>query len=290
MSRSRASAGTGNRSLTRTLTVVLLVLAALYFLVPLYWLVISSMKTQGALSTINGLLPDFSNFALFDNIASLGSVAGGRFGRWVLNSVIYAVGGAAVATLLSILAGYALAVFVFPGRSRLFELVVAGLIMPTTALALPLFLLFSAVGLNDTYWAVLLPSIVNPFGVYLARIYAAEAVPLEVVEAARLDGASELRIFFEIVSRMLTPATVTIFLVQFVHIWNDFFLPRLVLQDSDLDPLTLGLFQLNVLVERNAGMQMSVITGSMLSVMPLVVLFLALQRYWKAGMTAGALR
>lgn len=290
MSRSRASAGTGNRSLTRTLTVVLLVLAALYFLVPLYWLVISSMKTQGALSTTNGLLPDFSNFALFDNIASLGSVAGGRFGRWVLNSVIYAVGGAAVATLLSILAGYALAVFVFPGRSRLFELVVAGLIMPTTALALPLFLLFSAVGLNDTYWAVLLPSIVNPFGVYLARIYAAEAVPLEVVEAARLDGASELRIFFEIVSRMLTPATVTIFLVQFVHIWNDFFLPRLVLQDSDLDPLTLGLFQLNVLVERNAGMQMSVITGSMLSVMPLVVLFLALQRYWKAGMTAGALR
>lgn len=290
MSRSRASAGTGNRSLTRTLTVVLLVLAALYFLVPLYWLVISSMKTQGALSTTNGLLPDFSNFALFDNIASLGSVAGGRFGRWVLNSVIYAVGGAAVATLLSILAGYALAVFVFPGRSRLFELVVAGLIMPTTALALPLFLLFSAVGLNDTYWAVLLPSIVNPFGVYLARIYAAEAVPLEVVEAARLDGASELRIFFEIVSRMLTPATVTIFLVQFVHIWNDFFLPRLVLQDSDLYPLTLGLFQLNVLVERNAGMQMSVITGSMLSVMPLVVLFLALQRYWKAGMTAGALR
>jgi len=99
-----------------------------------------------------------------------------------------------------------------------------------------------------------------------------------------------LRIFFEIVSRMLTPATVTIFLVQFVHIWNDFFLPRLVLQDSDLYPLTLGLFQLNVLVERNAGMQMSVITGSMLSVMPLVVLFLALQRYWKAGMTAGALR
>ena len=290
MSRSRASAGTGNRSLTRTLTVVLLVLAALYFLVPLYWLVISSMKTQGALSTTNGLLPDFSNFALFDNIASLGSVAGGRFGRWVLNSVIYAVGGAAVATLLSILAGYALAVFVFPGRSRLFELVVAGLIMPTTALALPLFLLFSAVGLNDTYWAVLLPSIVNPFGVYLARIYAAEAVALEVVEAARLDGASELRIFFEIVSRMLTPATVTIFLVQFVHIWNDFFLPRLVLQDSDLYPLTLGLFQLNVLVERNAGMQMSVITGSMLSVMPLVVLFLALQRYWKAGMTAGALR
>lgn len=276
--------------LSRLLTISLLTIAAAYFLIPLYWLVVASTKSQSSFSTTSGLLIDPSGFALFDNLASLWAVGSGRFPRWIINSLIYAVGGGVVATLLATLAGYGLAVFVFRGRSRLFELVVAGLIMPTTALALPLFLMFSAVGLTNTYWAVLLPSIVSPFGVYLARIFAAEGVPLELVEAARLDGASELRIFFSISRRLLTPAMVTIFLVQFVHIWNDFFLPRLVLQDADLFPLTLGLFQLNLLVERNAGMRMSVITGSMVSVVPLVVVFLLLQRYWRTGLAAGSLR
>ena len=120
-------------------------------------------------------------------------------------------------------------------------MVLAGVLIPGTALALPLYLLFSAMGLANTYWAVLIPSTVSPFGVYLCRIYAAAAVPDALLEAARIDGAGEARIFGGLGLRLMTPALVTVFLFQFVHIWNNYFLPLVMLSDSGLYPIKLGL-------------------------------------------------
>lgn len=173
---------------SRTAVMALMLVLAIYFLLPLYFLIVAATKPQGDLASTNGLT--FSNFQLFDNLHTLFTFNDGIFARWILNTVIYAVLGAAVGTLISALCGYALAKFRFRGREFLFSVILGGVLVPSTALALPLFLLFSEVGLVNTYFAVFLPSIVSPFGVYLARIFANAAVPQELIESARLDGAA----------------------------------------------------------------------------------------------------
>lgn len=266
---------------------ILIVLAA-YFIVPVYWLIVASTKSQGDLSTTSGFW--FSTFHLFDNLRLLFTRSDGVFAIWAMNSVIYAAGGAIIGTFLSALTGYALAKFKFRGREFLFSVILGGVLVPSTALALPLFLMFAAVGGVNTYWAVILPSIVNPFGVYLARVFTASAVPDEVLESARLDGAGEFRVFFFVAIPLLAPSLVTIFLLQFIGIWNNFFLPMVMLQSQNLYPITLGLFNWNAATDRYADLQGSVITGSLVSIIPLIIIFLLLQRYWRVGLSAGSLK
>ncbi|MEU6196408.1 carbohydrate ABC transporter permease [Streptomyces sp. NPDC047061] len=266
----------------------LMLLLAVYFLLPVYFLVVASTKPQGDLAATNGLV--FSHFNLFENLHTLFTRSDGIFGRWALNTVLYAVLGAAVGTLISALCGYALAKFAFRGREFLFSVILGGVLVPTTALALPLFLLFSATGLVNTYLAVFLPSIVSPFGVYLARIFANASVPQELIESARLDGAGEFRIFFSVGFRLMTPALVTIFLFQFVAIWNNFFLPMVMLQKESLFPITLGLYEWNGQTARAPLLQQSIITGSLVSILPVIVVFILLQRFWRTGLAAGSLK
>lgn len=188
------------------------------------------------------------------------------------------------------MAGYALAKYAFPGREATFNLILAGVLVPATALALPLFLLFSRAHAVDTFWSVFLPSIVSPFGVYLARIYAAASVPEELLEAARLDGSSEFRTFFAVASRLMTPALVTIFLFQFVAIWNNFFLPLVMLQNDKLYPVTLGLYTWNSQTNQAPELQTFVIVGALVSIVPLILAFLGLQRFWQNGLAAGGVK
>ena len=148
--------------------------------------------------------------------------------------------------------------------------------------------MFSGVHLIDNPLAVLLPSVVSPFGVYLARVFAEQSVPDEVLEAGRLDGASEFRIFRTIAARMMLPALVTIFLFQFVEIWNNYLLPAMVLGDDRLQPVTVGLVGWNA--SHVAVPPPLVVIGSLVSIAPLLIAFLALQRFWRAGMTAGAVK
>lgn len=265
---------------------VLLLLAAVYFLLPVYWLVVNSTKTQPDLIGSNGFW--FAEWNLWQNLSELFARDGGVFLRWALNSLLYAGLGAAVGTLLAAMTGYALAKYRFRGREALFSLILGGVLVPATALALPLFLLFAEVGLTNTYWSVFLPSVVSPFGVYLSRIFAAAAVPDELMDAARLDGAGEFRIFFSIATRLMSPALVTIFLFQFVVVWNNFLLPLIMLRDNDLWPLTYGLYSWQSQVSRDPELQILTVTGSLVSVIPLVVTFLVLQRYWQAGLSAGS--
>ncbi len=165
--------------------------------------------------------------------------------------------------------------------------------IPMTALAIPTYLLFSKVNLVDTPWAVIVPSLVSPFGVYLMRVYAEGAVDDSLLEAARVDGAGEGRIFLRVVLRLLAPGFVTVLLFQLVATWNNYFLPLIMLNSADLYPLTVGLAQWQATSQAGPGAQAlfsTVITGSLVSIIPLVVAFLFLQKYWQSGLTAGGVK
>jgi len=259
-----------------------------YVLVPIWWLLVGSTKSREQFTGTDPLW--FADFKLFENIGTLLSYRDGVFARWMLNSVAYTAGVAVLGTVLAAMCGYALAKYRFPGREALFNVVLSGVLVPATALALPLFLIFSTVGATDTFWSVFLPSLVNPFGVYLARVYATAGVPDELLEAARIDGSGEVRTFFTISARLMYPALVTIFLFHFVAVWNNFLLPLIMLGDERLFPVTLGLYSWNTQVNQLPELRGLVIVGSLLSIAPLVVAFLSLQRFWRSGLGAGAVR
>ncbi|MFD6420102.1 carbohydrate ABC transporter permease [Streptomyces sp. NPDC060194] len=276
------------RSLAAVPAFVFMALVAGYMLLPVYWLVVSSTKSQGDLVTTPGLLP--ADWHLGANLSALFTQQDGVYLRWLGNSLLYAGLGAAVGTLLAAMAGYALAVYQFKGREAVFSVILGGVLVPATALALPLFLLFAEVDATNTFWSVFLPSIVSPFGVYLSRIFAVASIPEEVIEAARIDGAGEWTIFRSIALRMMSPALVTVFLFQFVVIWNNFLLPLIMLQDDRLYPVTLGLFTWQSQTSRDPQLQTLTLVGALISVVPIVLTFLLLQRYWRAGLAAGAVK
>ena len=266
---------------------VVLAVTGIYFLLPLVWVVVAATKSPGDLFGSFGLWFSDSPRA-WENLTSLFTQSGGVFTRWVGNSILYSGVGALVAMILSAAAGYAIAKYRFRGKEALFSVILGGVLVPATVIALPLYFLLNTVGLTGSYWAVLLPSMVSPFGVYLARIHANASVPDEIIEAARLDGAGDLRIFGTIATRMMAPALVTIFLFQFVTIWNNYLLPLVMLNDTKTFPVTLGLTLWNSQTQRDPAFYSLVVMGSAVSAVILVGLMIALQRFWRADLTAGA--
>ncbi|TXL86664.1 carbohydrate ABC transporter permease [Streptomyces sp. IB2014 016-6] len=284
----RHTPGRPGRSVPLT---VLTGLVLLYTLVPLAWLVISATKTQEGLADSSGLWFG-DDFALWDNIGQTFTYDDGIFLRWLLNTLLYVVLGAGGATFLAILGGYALAKFDFPGKRAVFAVVIGAVAVPGTALAVPTFLMFSKMGLTDSPWAVIIPSLVSPFGLYLMWVFATEAIPVELLEAARIDGAGEVRTFFRVALPLLAPGIVTVLLFTTVATWNNYFLPLIMLKDPDWYPLTLGLSSWNSQAETIGGDVIFnlVITGSLLTIVPLIGAFLLLQKYWQSGLAAGSVK
>jgi len=278
----------GSRGM-KVLVTGILVVVAVYFLVPVYWVVIAATKSTEDLFGSNGFLLG-SEFSLWTNLQEVLTYDGGIFVRWFGNSVLYAGVGALVATYLAAAGGYALAKYRFRGRNLVFGAILGGVLVPGTATALPLFLLFSQLGLANTYWAVLLPSLVSPFGLFLCRIYADATIDDSLIEAARIDGASELRIFHTVGLRILTPALVTVFLFQLVGIWNNYFLPLVMLSDSELYPITLGLNNWRSQVDRLPEFYELTTGGALLSIIPLAIAMIVLQRFWRGGLTEGSVK
>ncbi|WVK89733.1 carbohydrate ABC transporter permease [Dactylosporangium sp. AC04546] len=262
-----------------------------YTLLPLAWLLINATKTQDGLFRSFGLWFD-RDFALFGNVADTFTYDDGVFTRWLLNTLLYVIVGAGGATLLAALAGYGLAKFDFLGKRAVFALVIGAVAVPGTALAVPTFLMFSNLGLTNTPWAIIVPSLVSPFGLYLMWTFARDAVPDEMLESARVDGAGEFRTFFSIAAPLLAPGTVTVLLFNVVATWNNYFLPLIMLKDPDWYPLTLGLNEWNQQAGTAGGEAVFnlVITGSLLTIVPLVAAFLLLQRYWQSGLSAGSVK
>jgi multiple sugar transport system permease protein len=195
------------------------------------------------------------------------------------------------AAALSVVLALVTFVFSFRGRDLIFATILGSILIPATALALPLYLMMSLWGMTNTIWSVLLPSLVSPFGVYLARIYAASSIPDELLEAARIDGANEFRTFVTVAMRLMVPALVTILLFQFVAIWTNFFLPLIMLSNPNLFPVTVGLQSWNVTTGgANNFLYPLIVTGALVSSIPLLIGCIILQRFWRGGLGAGSVK
>jgi multiple sugar transport system permease protein len=262
-----------------------------YSLFPLWWLLMSATKPQDLLGDSFGLLPA-GEFALFANITEVLTHQDGIFVRWFGNTVVYVLAGAGGATLFAALGGYGLAKYRFRGRNAVFATVLGAVAVPGAALAVPTFLMFSELGLTNTMWSVILPTMVSPFGLYLMWVFASEAIPTELLEAARVDGAGEWRTFFTISLRLLAPGIVTVALFVIVATWNNYFLPLIMLSDKNLFPLAIGLASWNADATGVGATPVFhlVITGAVLTILPIVAVFLLLQRYWQSGLSAGGVK
>ncbi|MFF4908265.1 carbohydrate ABC transporter permease [Streptomyces sp. NPDC001260] len=271
-------------ALVPTLT---LVLGAVYTLLPVAWVIIASTKSGSELFSTFTFLPG-TGFA--DNIRQLDAYRDGVYWTWMGNSALYAALGALLSTCVSAVSGYALATYRFRGRETIFNVLLAGVLMPPIILAIPQYLLLAKADLTDSYLSVLLPQILSPYGVYLARIYATAAVPADVVEAGRMDGAGEWRIFTRVALPMMVPGLVTVCLFQFVAVWNNFLLPYIMLSDDEKFPITLGLYTLLEQGSNQPALYTLVITGAFLAVLPLIALFLVIQRFWSLDLLSGAVK
>ncbi|QOR47820.1 carbohydrate ABC transporter permease [Trueperella pecoris] len=281
---------------SKVIATIFMVIFLLYFVFPIYWMVIASTKTNAELTTTFGLWftqhsdktasPSLAQ-AITANYESLIGWTQGFLWRWIGNSFVYSTAAALIGTITSVMAGYALAKFTFPFKNTALGIIMAGLLMPVALLSVPIYVMFLNLGMDNTMASIIIPCAVSPFGVFLGRVYVQASVPTELIEAARIDGAGEGRIFFTMVLRILAPAMVTIFLFIFVATWNNFILPQLMISSQELKPITLGLYGMASYFSPQYGPMMM---ASLLGVIPLIVLFLALQRYWQAGLSAGSVK
>ena len=268
------------------------ILFAVFVLAPLVWLLINATKDQADVYNSFGFW--FAGpFRLFQNLATLGQdfSGTGNFLQWLGNTLLYAGAGAAGATTLSALAGYGFSRFRFRGSNALFFLVMATLLVPITSVALPLFLVYSKVGLVNSIWGMILPSMVSVVGIYLMRTYIDSAVPKDLIEAARIDGAGEMRIFLRIAMPLSVPGLMTVLLLTVVAVWNNYFLPLIIFSRNELYPLTVGLSALSQAAETGskADLVPVLIAGGLVTALPLIVLFLLLERFFRAGALQGSM-
>jgi multiple sugar transport system permease protein len=282
----------GLRRGTVTGLTVVCFLFAIFTLIPIAWIVINSTKTQANIFETFGFW--FSKpFAFFKNFSLLGqNVDGyGTFTRWFANTALYAGLGGIGATALSAFAGYGFARYNFRGSRLLFYFVLSALLVPISAITLPLYLTYAKVHLINSIWGMILPSIVNPVGVYLMKVFIEVSVPTELLDAARIDGAGEIRIFFRLALPLMVPGLMTVLLITVVSIWNNYFLPLIIFSQNQLYPLTvgLGLWSQRAQNSGNAQLFPLVVVGGLVTIIPLIALFLILQRYWRSGLLLGSL-
>jgi multiple sugar transport system permease protein len=282
----------GLRRGTVTTVTAACVLFAVFTLIPIAWLLINSTKTQANIFESFGFwfASPFvfgRNFALlFQNVDGYGI-----YFQWFGNTVLYAVVGGGGATALAALAGYGFARYRFRGHRALFYLVIGALLVPITAITLPLYLSYAKVHLINSIWGMILPSMVSPVGVYLMRVFVEVSVPAELIDAARIDGAGELRIFFRLALPLMVPGLMTVLLLNVVTVWNNYFLPLIIFSQNQLYPLTvgLGLWSERAQNSGNAELFPLVVLGGLVTIVPLIALFLILQRYWRSGLLLGSI-
>lgn len=282
----------GLRRGTVTVLTLLCVLFAVFTLIPVAWIAINSTKTQANIFETFGFwfarpFSFFHNFSLlFQNVDGYGTYI-----QWLGNTALYAVLGGVGSTALAALGGYGFARYDFHGRRALFYLVIAALLVPITAITLPLYLSYAKIGLINSIWGMILPSMVSPVALYLMRVFVEVSVPRELIDAARIDGAGEVRIFFRVALPLMVPGVMTVLLLSVVGIWNNYFLPLIIFSQNHLYPLTVGIGLWSQRAENsgNAELFPMVVIGGLVTIIPLVALFLVLQRYWRGGLLLGSL-
>jgi len=257
-------------------------IGALLTLLPLLWMVSASLMPTGEASAIPPrLVPSTVTFAHYRALFTRLDLA-----RAFRNSAIVATAATAIALALNSMAGYALAKFRFTGRDRLFRVLLAALVIPGQVAMLPLFLLLRGLGCINSYWGVVIPGMASIFGIFLVRQYAL-GIPDSVLDAARIDGAGEFRIYRTLVLFLCGPILVTLGIFTFMGTWNDFMWPLIVLADDRLYTLPVAVANLAGEHVQDTELMMA---GAVLTVLPVVVLFVCLQRYYLAGIMAGGVK
>lgn len=259
-----------------------LLLAAALAIAPLAWMLSVSFMPAGAASTLPPpILPAEPTLAHYRQL-----IVQGGIGRAFANSLGLAVAVTLLSTAFNTLAGYAFAKLRFPGRDRLFALLIAALVIPGQVAMLPLFLMLKNMGLVNTWAGVLVPGLAGIFGIFLVRQYAL-GIPDDLIEAARIDGAGEFRIFYSIVLPLLKPVLVTLAMFAFLGSWNDFMWPLIILIDSDMHTLPVALASLSLEHVQDSELMMA---GAVITVLPVLLLFLSLQRYYMSGLLMGSVK
>ena len=261
--------------------VIVLALLAVFFIFPLYWILTGSLKDA---ITINARTPQW--FPLEPTLDNYVRLFKQPAIQWLLNTIIIAVAAMALTCITAALAGYALAKKRFWGQTVLFSLLVCAMALPKQVIVIPLLQEMSALGLNNNLLAVILPTVGWPFGIFLMKQFS-ETIPTEMLEAARIDGASEVRTFVSIVFPMVKPGVGALAIFTFVNTWNDYFLQLIMLQRREVLTISTGIARLQGEVSSDFGLIMA---GAALAAIPIVAVFLMFQKYFTQGITMGAVK
>lgn len=259
-----------------------LIFGALLTLFPLMWMVSASFMQRGEATTYPPHLvphaPSFEQYReLFVRL---------RIGRAFFSSAVISIVTTLFSLLFNSMAGYAFARLRFRGRDRVFTLLLAALVIPAQVGMLPLFLLMKSLGLVNTYWGVIIPSLASVFGIFLIRQFML-SIPQELLEAARIDGAGEWRIYWSVVMPLARPILATLAIFTFMTTWNDFMWPLIVLSDQALQPLPVALASLS---REHVPDNELMMAGAVVTVLPVIALFLALQRHYLQGLMLGSVK
>ena len=261
--------------------VIVLALLAVFFIFPLYWILTGSLKDA---ITINARTPQW--FPLEPTLDNYVRLFKQPAIQWLLNTIIIAVAAMALTCITAALAGYALAKKRFWGQTVLFSLLVCAMALPKQVIVIPLLQEMSALGLNNNLLAVILPTVGWPFGIFLMKQFS-ETIPTEMLEAAHIDGASEVRTFVSIVFPMVKPGVGALAIFTFVNTWNDYFLQLIMLQRREVLTISTGIARLQGEVSSDFGLIMA---GAALAAIPIVAVFLMFQKYFTQGITMGAVK
>ena len=282
---------------------VAVIIMAILFAFPLYWIITGAFKT-GADINSGKTIVWFPNEFVMNNFSKLldrrsaplfelkafgyiitGPVVPAAY-RWLLNSVWMAVAAMLLTCLTSAMAGYALAKKRFYGRTLLFSLIVCAMALPKQVILIPLLREMNALGLFDTCWAVIFPVVGWPFGVFLLKQFA-EGIPTEMVEACRIDGASEWRTFTDVMFPMIKPGVGACAIFTFINTWNDYFMQLVMLSSNARATISLGIATLQGESSTDYGLLMA---GAALASVPIIIVFLIFQKYFTKGITMGAVK
>ena len=282
----------------KVVSIIVLIIFAILFAFPLYWIVTGAFKTS---ASINSTTPEWwpsewvlDNFQkLFSKrsapLFQIGSLTGPTVPgaiRWLVNTVFMAVMAMILTCITAAMAGYALAKKRFIGRKILFTLIVCAMALPKQVILIPLIKEMSALGLYDNIWAVILPTVGWPFGVFLMKQFS-EGIPTEMLEAARIDGAGEARTFTKIVVPMIKPGIGALAIFTFINSWNDYFMQLIMLTSSDNLTISLGIATMQAENSTDYGLIMA---GAALASVPIIIIFLIFQKYFTQGITMGAVK
>ena len=269
-----------------TLTAAIMVALAVFFLLPIWWAFVASTKLYGVAFAGNPIWFNAPTLFNFNYAFTQSSLL-----LWLANSLIEAGAAGAIGALVAAMAGFALGKYSFRGRHLLTLVVAIGLMIPSTAIAFPTFVMEQQLGLVNTYEGVVFPMAVSAFGTYFMTIYAQETIPKDVLDAARLDGASEWKVFTSVALRYFRPALVTIFIIIFAGTWNNYLLPLFVLRDASLYMLPQGLESVLINGSTFPNLQYAIqLSGTIVTILLMVGLFIGLEKYIEKGLGLGAVR